>query len=90
MKYKRIFLNLTEFRVQNAVGRLGSKGPRSNNMPRAPRNVNPALNEGSTSIICYKLLYTHIGRLHLAHLNGGKITIVMMLLRNLGILTICI
>jgi hypothetical protein len=46
MKYKRIFLNLTEFRVQNAVGRLGVKGPRSNDMPRAPRNVNPTLVAG--------------------------------------------
>ena len=26
-----------------AVGGGGVKGPRSNNMPRAPRNVNPAL-----------------------------------------------
>ena len=40
MKYKRIFLNLTEFTVQNAVGRLGGGGGQG---PRAPRNVNLAL-----------------------------------------------
>ena len=47
----------------------GVKGPRSNNMPRAPRNVNPALIGTKTDFIVF--LYKHCS------VFSGKLTHVI-------------